>query len=171
MTSTASLRRNLGSPDFVAGASFAVFSGLMLVVAYLPHKHSLTSSLDTMYWPRIVLWGLLMVSLILAARPLWQASESAVASPPLDSDSEHWPLTAIVCCTVYLILVGIVGFLLSSLLFGVAFPLLLGSRRWLRAAAFSLTVTAVFWLLVIDLMHVLLPRGVGVFRTFSQLFY
>jgi hypothetical protein len=157
--------------DPVAGAAFATLSGLLLVVAYLPQKHSLTGSLDTMYWPRLVLWGLFVMSLVLAASPLWRPSQRGAALQPAGPDGDRWPLIAIACCTLYFILLGITGFLISTFLFGVAFPLLLGARRRGRVLAFAVTMTAVVWLVVIELMHVLLPRGVGLFRTFSLLFY
>jgi hypothetical protein len=166
-----SLKEKVTSVDFVAGAAFAAFSALLLVVAYLPHQQSLTSSLDTMYWPRLVLWGLFAVSLILVGGSLWRTGEGSVEAGASESAGDRWPLIAIACCIVYFVLVGIAGFLISSLLLGAAFPLLLGERRWVRIVAFSLTLTAVVWLVVIDLMHVLLPRGVGVFHTFSLLFY
>jgi hypothetical protein len=164
-------QQNAGAVNFIAGAALAAVSGLLLVVAYQPHKESLTSSLDTMYWPRLVLWGLFAMSLILAAFPLWRTKETHAAGPSSGLEGDRWPLIAIACCTLYFILLGIAGFLISSFLFGAVFPLLLGARRWLRAVAFSLAMTAVVWLVVIHFMHVLLPRGVGAFRTFSLLFY
>jgi hypothetical protein len=164
-------RESATAVNFVAGAIFAAFSGLLLVVAYQPHKESLTSGLDTMYWPRLVLWGLFALSLILAAFPLWRTHEGDAAGQSPESEGDRWPFIAIACCTLYFVLLGIAGFLISSFLFGVAFPILLGARRWLRVVTFSLAMTAVVWLVVIHLMHVLLPRGVGVFRTFSLLFY
>lgn len=164
-------QQNAAAVNLIAGAALAAVSGLLLVVAYQPHKGSLTSSLDTMYWPRLVLWGLFAMSLILAAFALWRTKDIHAADPSSGLEGDRWPLIAIVCCTLYFILLGIAGFLISSFLFGVAFPVLLGARRWLRVVAFSLAMTAVVWLVVIHFMHVLLPRGVGAFRTISLLFY
>jgi hypothetical protein len=167
------MRAVFASVNFVSGLVLAAFSATLLWVAYLPHEHPLSDSLDGMYWPRLVLWGLLAFSLLLASERLWlrKTAPRFEARESEDTETGRWPVIAIACCLVYIALIGIAGFLLSTLLFCAVFPVLLGLRDWMRAGAFSLIVTSGVWLVVIVVMRVTLPRGIGVFREISLYFY
>jgi hypothetical protein len=158
--------------NLVAGLVLAAFCVLLLWVTYLPQQESLSSSLDSMYWPRLVLWSLLAFSLILSADRLW--SRLLVPDEPSDdaaAASGSFPVIALACCAVYFVLIGLIGFLISTVLFCAAFPVLLGIRDWRRLAIFSLGLTGAVWLLVTVLMHVALPRGAGIFRDISLFLY
>ena len=157
--------------NLVAGLVLAAFSAVLLWVTYLPQQESLSSSLDSMYWPRLVLWSLLVFSLILSADRLWSRPVPDEPSDDATAASGSFPVIALACCAVYFVLIGLTGFLISTLLFCATFPVLLGIRDWKRVATFSLGVTAAVWLLVIVLMHVALPRGAGIFRDISLFLY
>jgi hypothetical protein len=165
-------RPTIAFVDLAAGVTLAVLSALLLGMSYLPHEESLSGSLDSMYWPRLVLWGLLIFSALLASKHFYLRYFEVVAAPEReDAGARAWPLLAIGCCVAYLILVGIAGFLLSTLLFCALFPFLLGLRNWKRLAPFAVGVTAGVWVLVIVIMHVSLPRGIGVFHDISAFLY
>jgi putative tricarboxylic transport membrane protein len=157
--------------NVVAGLFLAAVSALLLWVTYLPQQESLSLSLDSMYWPRLVLWSLLVFSLVLSAERLWSRPVPDEPSDAAAAASGSFPVIALACCAVYFVLIGLTGFLLSTVLFCVTLPVLLGIRDWKRLAAFSLGVTGAVWLLVIVLMHVALPRGTGIFRDISLFLY
>ena len=163
-------RFDFASPDFVVGLLFAIASAFLLWMSYLPDEQSLSDSLGTMYWPRLVLWGVLGCSMLLIAVQISARKLEARTDSDCTRGSQ-WPLIAVTCCAAYLALVAIAGFLLSTLAFCVAFPVLLGIRDWWRVAVFSGIVTVTIWLLVIVAMHVILPRGIGAFRDFSLFLY
>lgn len=157
--------------NLVAGLVLAALSVLLLWVTYLPQQESLSSSLDSMYWPRLVLCALLVFSIILSAERLWLR---LIPNEPSDDESTasgRLPVIALASCAIYFVLIGLTGFLLSTLLFCATLPLLLGIRDWKQLAVFSFGVTGAVWLLVIVLMHVALPRGVGIFRDISLILY
>jgi len=163
--------RNVSRVNLVAGLVLAAFSVLLLWVTYLPQQESLSSSLDSMYWPRLVLWSLLVFSLILSAQRLWARSVPDETSDDETAASGSFPIIALACCAAYFVLIGLTGFLVSTLLFCTTLPLLLGIRDWKRLVVFSFGVTGAVWLLVIVLMHVALPRGAGIFRDLSLFLY
>jgi hypothetical protein len=81
------------------------------------------------------------------------------------------PIASLLCCAAFFVALAFLGFLVSTFLFCAVFALVLGQRDWKRLAAFSCGVTVLVWLVVTKLMHVLLPRGTGIFRDVSVLFY
>lgn len=60
------------------------------------------------------------------------------------------------------------GFMTTSLLFMIAYGCLLGEHRWIRLIAFSLLLTAIFYISFSVFLGVLLPRGeVSFLRNFA----
>jgi hypothetical protein len=159
--------------DTIAGLLCAAASAAFLWVSYLPHEESLSSSLDSMYWPRLVLWSLLACSLFMSAQSWWIGAHAAeVADGGRDPAAVgRFPIKAVLGCAAYFLLVGIVGFLISTMLFCAGLPPLLGYRDWRRLAVFSIGFTASVYVVVIVLMRIALPRGIGVFRDISVFFY
>jgi hypothetical protein len=161
------------SINAISGLLFSAVSGLLLWLTYRPHEASLSGSLDTMYWPRVVLWALLFSSVALVATHWGHKAEPArmASGNRADKGPDRFPTATLLCCAAYFTAIALLGFLISTLLFCAAFAIVLGYRDWKRLALFSCGVTVLMWLLVIKLMHVLLPRGMGIFRDVSLLFY
>lgn len=124
-----------------------------------------------MYWPRVVLWALLFSSVALVATDLGPKAERAVVGNGDLTKVDRFPIASLLCCAAYFVALAFLGSLVSTFVFCAAFAIVLGYRDWKRLAVFSCAVTFTMWLLVMKLMHVLLPRGVGIFRDISLLFY
>jgi len=159
------------SINAISGFIFSAVSGFLLWITYLPHEASLSGSLDTMYWPRVVLWDLLLSSVALVTTDWRPKSERAGVGNAERTKVHPFPIASLLCCAAYFVALAFLGFLVSTFLFCAAFAIVLGYRDWKRLAVFSCGVTVIMWLVVIKLMHVLLPRGMGIFRDVSLLFY
>ena len=155
----------------ISGLIFSAVSVLLLWITSQPHEASLSGSLDAMYWPRVVLWALLISSIALVATDWGPKARRAVVANGDLTKVDRFPIASLLCCAAYFVALAFLGFLVSTFLFCTAFALVLGYRNWKRLGVFSCAVTFIMWLLVIKLMHVLLPRGVGIFRDISLLFY
>jgi putative tricarboxylic transport membrane protein len=75
------------------------------------------------------------------------------------------------CLLVYIILTPLIGFLLSTVLFILAFILALEEKRRLVLVISPLVITAVIFVIFAKFITMPLPKGVGVFAEFSRLFY
>ncbi len=126
-----------------------------------------------MYWPRVVLWALFFSSAALITTDWWHKAETAPTTSRDEAGNkvQRFPIGSVLCCAAFFTAIASLGFLLSTFLFCAAFAVVLGYRDGKRLTVFSCGVTVIIWLLVIKLMHVSLPRGTGIFRDLSLLFY
>ena len=80
-------------------------------------------------------------------------------------------LSLVALCLVYVWAMPKVGFIVASLFFLPSFLLLVGVRRPMTIILFTVGVFLVAFLFFCLLMKLQLPRGTGIFKTFSLLFY
>jgi putative tricarboxylic transport membrane protein len=159
--------------NIIWGAILTCGSGFLLWVAYRPVKHGLLDTgVSGMIWPQMILWGLLFLSLLLLARGCVGAL-NARPERQRDVSSSHFqkPILLALLGAVYFALFDELGFIVSTLLFTASTVLLLGRRRPIEVSLFSLGFTATLLIIFVKALNVPLPRGVGVFREFSLLFY
>jgi hypothetical protein len=125
-----------------------------------------------MFWPRIILWGLLPLSLILAGNG-WFGRTHATSNEDPGPSLAHLKksLGLVLIGSVYFFFLDILGFLLATLLLTGTVASFLQRRRLVEIAAFSMVVPAVVWLAFIKLLNLPLPRGIGIFRELSLLLY
>jgi hypothetical protein len=76
-----------------------------------------------------------------------------------------------IALAVYIALLNLIGFVISTLLFSVAAALLSGYRKAGKLAIFAVLVTVGLFLLFGKAFFVPLPRGIGIFRELSYLLY
>lgn len=125
------------------------------------------------FWPTIVLGALMILGVIVSvgtARKITR--EKAWAAPLMAMDRGTLRLFAAIALILgYLTLIHVTGFILITPPFMVLFMLLLGekSKGWMAGVSVGMTVVIV--ILFTKAMYVPLPRGVGLFRNFSLLFY
>lgn len=81
------------------------------------------------------------------------------------------PMVALTSIIIYVILLNLIGFIISTVLFLFGITFLLGQKKKVNAAIFAIVTTTVFVLLFTSLLEIPLPRGIGIFRQFSLLFY
>lgn len=125
------------------------------------------------FWPRLLLGALLLLSVIVSAGTIRKiARQKAWGESLLTMDRGKVRFFAAIGLGAgYLILLPVLGFIAITPVFMIAFMLLLGekSKGWILGV--SVAMTAIIVILFTKAMYVPLPRGVGLFREFSLLFY
>jgi len=133
---------------------------------------SVYGKLGPAYWPRFLLSCLICFSIgtiietVFKMRKRYRADESFV----LDRGKIKL-FTAIALIVSYFILMKVVGFIIVTPVFMIAFMVLLGekSKPWMFSV--SIGITAVIIILFMKAMYVPLPRGIGIFLKLSYLLY
>ncbi|WP_077619429.1 tripartite tricarboxylate transporter TctB family protein [Bacillus sinesaloumensis] len=81
------------------------------------------------------------------------------------------PMLSLVTVIIYVVLLNFVGFIISTILFLYGISFLLGAKKQVGTIIFSIITTVVFVVLFSVLLQIPLPRGTGIFRELSYLFY
>jgi hypothetical protein len=124
------------------------------------------------FWPRGILLGMIFLSGILLIKSITSLIKHEIKKSSMRNVQEPYRLFLVIAVSfAYAFGMGILGFLLSTILFQVIFLYLLKIKRFLSIILVSLLNTAMLYILFIQVLNMLLPTGVGVFRTFSLLFY
>ena len=125
------------------------------------------------FWPRIVL-GCIIVLVGLASvdtiRTLDKRKAWGQSLMTMDRSKARF-FTAVGLGVAYLALLPVLGFILTTPAFMIAFMLLLGEKSTGWMLGTSVAMTAVIVILFTKAMYVPLPRGEWLFRQFSLLFY
>ncbi|MFS0822040.1 tripartite tricarboxylate transporter TctB family protein [Bacillus sp. 1P02SD] len=81
------------------------------------------------------------------------------------------PMLSLVTVIIYVVLLNFIGFIITTILFLYGISFLLGAKKQVGTIIFSVVTTVVFVVLFSVLLHIPLPRGTGIFRELSLLFY
>ena len=125
------------------------------------------------YWPKFLLICLMALSLLVAVDALRERRKKGIEKKemtPSDSGKFRFFL-AFMLIMLYLIFLGVFGFITLTPLFLILFMYLLGERSkvWIFGVSFGITVIIIF--AFTKAMYVPLPRGQWIFLKFSQFFY
>ena len=129
------------------------------------------------FWPRIILIEIIVLGTLLLGKWIVDARRNLrtlFTRSSLDRTEKkgiYRVLLLMGLCVVYTILIHLIGFLVTSLVFQVATLLVLGTRRWVSLISVPVLLTSILYGLFIRIIHSPLPRGVGIFYDFSRLFY
>ena len=124
------------------------------------------------FWPKGILLGIIFLSGILLVKNIVFLMRRDVKPSSLRIEQEPYRLLLVIAVSfAYAFGMGIFGFLLSTIVFQIMLLYLLKVRRILLIILVSLINTAMLYVLFILLLNMLLPPGVGIFRTISLLFY
>jgi len=124
------------------------------------------------FWPKGILLGIIFLSGILLVKNIVFLMRPDVKPSSLRIEQEPYRLLFVIAVSfAYAFGMGIFGFLLSTIVFQIMLLYLLKVRRILLIILVSLINTAMLYVLFILLLNMLLPPGVGIFRTISLLFY
>lgn len=122
-------------------------------------------------WPQIILI-LLCICLIINIVKLVRGMKDVPAEKKLSVNMVKTFFTSklfigIVLVFVLAIATNYIGFIPACLLFLMAYSRLLGEKRLLRSFLISVLVTVILYVLFYTGLSILLPRGIGPFRTFA----
>lgn len=135
--------------------------------------HEVYGKLGPAYWPKFLLICLMALSLLVAVDALRERRKKGIEKKemaPLESGKVRFFL-AFMLITLYLIFLGVFGFITLTPFFLILFMYLLGERNkgWILGVSFGITILIVF--AFTKAMYVPLPRGQWIFLKFSQFFY
>jgi len=124
------------------------------------------------FWPKGILLGIIFLSGILLLKSIIPLVKHEVRKSSTGSVQEPYRLfLVIVISFAYAFGMGIFGFLLSTIVFQIVLLYLLKVKRVFLIIFVSLLNTAILYILFIVALDMLLPPGVGIFRTISLFFY
>jgi len=159
--------------DLLFSGIIFLFSVFLFYVTGTFNDHAAYSKVGPAYWPRFLLVILLILSGFASLRTFLKISRERVWGDnmmALDSGKIRL-FSGIFFIVFYIVLLQIVGFILATPLFLVAYMLLLGEKNWVWMVGTALGMTASIVLLFTKAMYVPIPRGQFFFRSFSLLFY
>lgn len=137
------------------------------------------------FWPLLSLGASIILSLIWLVtnlRKYTREKKTTVDKTPLAPGDvpgdvvEAWGrrrkiALCTVCLLVYIVIMPWIGFILSTILFILAFVLALEEKRKVVLIVSPLLTTAIVIVVFAKFITIPLPKGVGIFATFSRFFY
>jgi hypothetical protein len=131
------------------------------------------------FWPLLSLGVSTILSLIWLMtniRKYSREKQDTKEKPEPESAAEAWSRrkkvgSSLVCLLCYIVILPWIGFILSTMLFILAFILALDERRKTVLVISPLLITAVIIVVFAKFITMPLPKGVGIFAEFSRLFY
>lgn len=118
-------------------------------------------------WPIIVLGAIIILSALQVFLSAFGGKESSISFENLTAQV----LLAMGLLGAYIYSFEYIGFLIATLLFQWIFIALINQYRNKRYVFAPIVVTVLIFILFVKVMYVPLPRGMGLFRAFSSLFY
>jgi putative tricarboxylic transport membrane protein len=151
------------------------FASLYLYTIAAQYKgHEIYGKLGPGFWPKFILICLMILSALIAVDAFRARKKSAGEKSSEVAKSEGSRIrffSALILIIAYFFLLNIVGFVLLTPFFLIAFMVLLGEKSWPWMIALSIGMTVIILLAFTQAMYVPLPRGIGIFHKFSVLFY
>lgn len=165
--------------DFIFSVSTILFSAFFLIVSLLTPVRSSTF-IGSNQWPNMVLAFTLVLGVFKLIKTIKQyrydnnkkehyQKENIEENIEVLSRNRHWIILSILA--LYTLLLPYTGFIISTtVLIGFLFSLL-GIRKKGVIILLSLASNAFFIVLFAIGLNITLPRGIGIFETFSFIFY
>ncbi len=150
-----------------------IFSAFFLVMSLQIENRSSTF-IAPGTWPAVLMLLMLILSIVDLIRSFRKSNTTVKEEVEDDEDSLIYPAKFFIligALAIYTFILGYAGFVVSTLLIIFILTLLFGMKNWLNRLATSVASTAAFIIIFPILLSTPFPRGVGIFRTISSLFY
>lgn len=160
-----------------------IISGTILLVAcslyyhvaaaFSQYKHH--DLVGPALWPKIILFGVIILSGFLFIKNVFiffktQKLARKVASP-LEKEGAFMLRLTVIVTLLYCLALPYTGFLFSIICFQFFILLILKVRKIHILIFYPLGLTLLLYMLFIKFLNITVPRGTGIFLTFSRLFY
>jgi putative tricarboxylic transport membrane protein len=131
------------------------------------------------FWPLLSLGFAVLLSaawLVINLGKFSRGKQETKEKPEPENAAEVWNRRkkvglSLVCLLCYVVIIPWIGFILSTVLFILAFVLALDERRKAVLIVSPPLITVVIILVFAKFITIPLPKGVGIFAEFSRLFY
>jgi len=165
--------------EVALSAVCVAFFAFMLKEAVALHGVGRFGEVGSGFWPMLSLGVSTLLSVLwLIANARQYAKEKGkakeVATPEAVAEARSGRRKvglSLGCLLVYIVATPLMGFLLSTMLFILAFILALDERRKAVLLVSPPLITAVIVIVFAKFITIPFPKGVGIFATFSRLFY
>jgi putative tricarboxylic transport membrane protein len=154
-----------------------VFFGFMLFETFELLGQGRPGEVGSGLWPFVSLLVCLVLSIMLLLSNL-RAARSAAApeapTPETAAERRRARTTvglSIACFLAYIVVIPVVGFILATFFYILAFAFILGERRRWVLLGSPPVITAVIMGVFAKFITIPFPKGLGLFADFSRLFY
>ena len=154
-----------------------VFFGFMLFETFELLGQGRPGEVGSGLWPFVSLLVCLVLSILLLLSNL-RAAKSAEPSPERSPEALAEKRRArttvglsIACFLAYIVVIPVVGFILATFFYILAFAFILGERRRWVLLGSPPVITAVIMGVFAKFITIPFPKGIGLFADFSRLFY
>ena len=156
-----------------------VLFGLSLFLYYIAgtfKKFAPYAKLGPDFWPKGILLALIVLSGFLCGKSMVRMIKSERAGTgveihPGEKENPYRLFLVIAASFAYAFGMSGIGFLISTFLFQIVLLYLLKVKRPFSLLLVSLVNTTMLYALFIVVLNMLLPTGVGIFRSISLFFY
>jgi len=167
--------------EIIVNLVIIAFFIFMLINSLKLHEIRRFGEMGSGFWPILILSTATLLSIILLVSTLIkylnekkkasvEASISKEALVDLKSRRRKFALSVILLL-IYVIIMPWIGFVLSTLIYVLAFILALEERRKYVLIISPVLVTALIVIIFAKFIVIPFPRGVGIFAAFSRLIY
>ena len=166
--------------DYLFYGIVIALSGFFLVSTSQIQSANNTTILGPKAWPTIILILMLVLALMGVIKTFIASKKPSANQIAQNSESEEpevrlfdIPMSIVSILSIILYSVGLYffGFIISSILFLYLLTQALGAKKKFSIILLSIFITALFVWLFSIVLKVPLPRGLGIFREFSFMFY
>ncbi len=165
--------------EIVFSACCVAFFGFMLFETLELLTQGREGEVGSGLWPFMALavsTGLSLMMLIASIKKYRATARESAPEPTAEAVAEKKQqritvTLSIVIFLVYILLTPLIGFILATLLYILAFTWALGERRRWVLAVSPFLVTAVIMGVFAKFITIPFPKGIGIFAEFSRLFY
>lgn len=166
----AMLERNLSIGTIIFSAFF------LIMILQMDNKFN--DGIGSAGWP-LILMGLMMFFGIILTINLFLRGKNNVDNTDEKKDEKDdeeilYPnrlYYSIIILALYTVSLYFIGFIISTFIFTVVLTILFGLKNWIKSFATALTCVTLFIILFPILLNIPFPRGIGIFRELSVLFY
>lgn len=125
------------------------------------------------YWPRLILSGIMILTMVLLIIKIYK--NKVLKGETLNKEkllvATGRLVSLVFLCFLYVNIMTYIGFLVGTVFFTFLVLFLLNFRKPITLLFYPFFITVLVYLIFIKLLYMSLPRGVGIFYAFSQLFY
>jgi putative tricarboxylic transport membrane protein len=168
---------------YVTALIFAVSAAFFVLATRIPPPH-LESPLGAGFWPKVILLLLFVTSgihlgkLLLRKKEVEErlARETEQERKREEEETGERKVFSLLVFGIgisflYIYIVRWIGFIVATPIFMAVFMYITGYRKKIMVAVVSLATVAIFLLLFVKATYIPLPRGFGIFKEISVLFY
>jgi len=167
--------------EILANVVIIAFFIFMLINSFKLHGIKRFGEMGSGFWPMLTLSMATLLSIILLVSTLINylkekkktSVEVSVSKETLvDRKSRRKKFVlSVILLFIYVVIMPWIGFVLSTLIYLLAFILALEERRKYVLAISPILVTALIVIIFTKVIVIPFPRGVGIFAAFSRLIY